>query len=122
MSLGHVIKSSPQTALTLAALEASSRLPPHQNGAGTLSRQLPTRPLPVTLVPIDPADGTAGLFTQYPWQTIVRAASCRIQQKRQQRCSAGAGSCSASVGLCRPQNMAVLVQKRRLRRPIPTFA
>ena len=55
-------------------------------------------------------------------QGKIQGLSNDCQQKRQQRCSDGAGSCRCSVGLCSRENVAIFGRKRALKRPIPTLA
>lgn len=50
--VGHVIQPVSKSALMLAVSEIASRPSPCHEDIGILSQQLPTRPLPVALVPI----------------------------------------------------------------------
>ena len=66
------------TALTLAVAEATSRRSPHLDDGERLSRQLPTRPLPVAPVPIGYCERNRrfGLWV-FSYRTIIATTSSR---------------------------------------------
>ena len=69
------------TALTLAVAETASRQSPHLDDGERLSRQLPSRPLPVAPVPIGYCGRNRrfGLCFYFSYRTIITTTSSRTR-------------------------------------------